>query len=48
MASHPAVSRTHVTPDQSAFSAARHRFHTHIADHARRPELLTPAETFGQ
>ncbi|MGW1092545.1 hypothetical protein ACWD4L_41545 [Streptomyces sp. NPDC002596] len=48
MARRTAVSRPHVTPDRFAISAARHRFHTHIADHARRPELLTPTETFEQ
>ncbi len=43
-----AVSRTHVTPDHSAISAARHRFFVHIADHAHLPELLTFAETVEQ
>ncbi|WP_103546550.1 ISL3 family transposase, partial [Streptomyces sp. SM1] len=43
-----AVSRTHVTPDHSAISAARHRFFVHIADHAHLPELLTLAETVEQ
>jgi transposase len=43
-----AVSRTHLTPDHSAISAARHRFHAHIADHARLPELVTLAETVEQ
>jgi transposase len=43
-----AVSRTHVTPDRSAISAARHRFLTHVADHAHLPELVTLAETVEQ
>ncbi|MFH9970134.1 transposase [Streptomyces mirabilis] len=45
---HLAVSRTHVTPDHSAISAARHRFFVHIADHAHLPEPLTLAETVEQ
>ncbi|WP_338674649.1 ISL3 family transposase [Streptomyces sp. SCSIO 30461] len=36
-----AVSRTHHAPDRSAISAARHRFFTHVADHAHLHELLT-------
>lgn len=40
-----AVSRTHVTPDRSAISAARHRLLAHVADHAHLPELVTLAET---
>ncbi|WP_415923839.1 transposase [Streptomyces scabiei] len=43
-----AVSRTHVTPDLSAISAARHRFFAHVADHAHLPELVTLAETVEQ
>lgn len=39
------VTRRHVTPDHSAISAARHRFLTHVADHAHLPELVTLAET---
>ena len=45
---HLTVSRTHVTPDRSAISAARHRFLAHIADHAHLPELVTLAETVEQ
>lgn len=45
---HLTVSRTHITPDRSAISAAGHRFLTHIADHARLSELLTLAETVEQ
>ncbi|MFI6063452.1 transposase [Streptomyces sp. NPDC051286] len=44
----PAVSRSHVTPDRSAVSAARHRFLAHVADHAHLPELVTLAETVEQ
>ncbi|MGW3635127.1 ISL3 family transposase [Streptomyces sp. NPDC005122] len=36
-----AVSRTHVTPDRSVISAARHRFAAHVADQAHLPELVT-------
>ena len=43
-----AVSRTRITPDRSAISAARHRFFAHVADHAHLPELLTLAETIEQ
>jgi DDE superfamily endonuclease len=43
-----AVSRTHLTPDRSAISAARHRFLSHVADHAHLPELVTLAETVEQ
>jgi transposase len=43
-----AVSRTHVTPDRSAVSAARHRFLAHVTDHAHLPELVTLAETVEQ
>ncbi|WP_346173463.1 ISL3 family transposase [Streptomyces cuspidosporus] len=43
-----AISRTHPTPDHSAMSAARHRFLSHVADHAHLPELLTLAETVEQ
>lgn len=43
-----AVSRTHVTPDRSAISAARHRSLAHVADHAHLPELLVLAETVEQ
>ncbi len=43
-----AVSRTHVTPDRSTISAARHRFFAHVADHAHLPELVTLAETVEQ
>ncbi len=43
-----AVHRTHLTPDRSAISAARHRFNTHVADHAHLPELVTLAETVDQ
>lgn len=43
-----AVSRTHVTPDRSAISTARHRFFSHVADHAHLPELVTLAETVEQ
>jgi transposase len=42
------VHRAHVTPDRSAISAARYRFHAHIADHAHLPELLVLAETVEQ
>jgi transposase len=45
---HLAVSRTHLRPDRSAISAARHRFNAHIADHAHLPELVTLAETIEQ
>lgn len=45
---HPAVSRTHVTPDHSAIPAARHRFFVRLAGHAHLPEPVTPAETVGQ
>ncbi|MER8000018.1 hypothetical protein [Streptomyces sp. NPDC095613] len=34
----PSVTRTHVAPGRSAISAARHRFLTHAADHARLSE----------
>jgi transposase len=43
-----AVSRTHVTPDRSTISVARHRFFTHVADHTHLPELVTLAETVEQ
>lgn len=43
-----AISRTRVTPDRSAISAARHRFFAHVADHAHLPELVTLAETVEQ
>jgi transposase len=43
-----AVHRTHVTPDRSVISAARHRFNAHVADHAHLPELVTLAETVDQ
>jgi len=43
-----AVTRSHVTPDPSAISAARHRFFAHVADHAHLPELVTLAETVEQ
>jgi transposase len=43
-----AVSRTHLSPDHSAISAARHRFFAHVADHAHLPELVTLAETVEQ
>ncbi|MEU6538584.1 transposase [Streptomyces sp. NPDC047000] len=42
---HLAVTRAHTVPDRSAISAARYRFHAHIADHAHPPELLVLAET---
>ncbi|MET7728520.1 ISL3 family transposase [Streptomyces mirabilis] len=42
---HLAVTRAHTVPDRSAISAARYRFHAHIADHAHLPELLVLAET---
>ncbi|MEU9186160.1 ISL3 family transposase [Streptomyces sp. NPDC048484] len=41
----PASKHTHVLPDRSAISAARHRLNAHIADHAHLPELVTLAET---
>jgi hypothetical protein len=50
---HLAVSRTHVAPDRSAHSAARHRFLAHVADHAHLPEptaasiKLEARNTFG-
>jgi transposase len=43
-----AVTRSHVTPDHSAISAARHRFFAHVADHAHLPELVTLAATVEQ
>ncbi|WP_405684021.1 ISL3 family transposase [Streptomyces sp. NBC_00057] len=43
-----AVSRTHVTPNHSAISTARHRFFAHVADRAHLPELVTLAETVEQ
>jgi transposase len=43
-----AVSRTHVTPDRSAISAAPHRFAAHVADYAHLPKLVTRAETVEQ
>ncbi|MEV0495272.1 ISL3 family transposase [Streptomyces atratus] len=43
-----AVSSTHVTPDRSRISAARHRFFAYVADHAHLPELVTLAETVEQ
>ncbi|WP_328467337.1 ISL3 family transposase [Streptomyces sp. NBC_00448] len=45
---HLAVTRRHVTPDHSTISAARHRFFSHVADHAHLPELVTLAETVEQ
>jgi transposase len=43
-----APTRAHTTPDRTAISAARHRFHAHVADHAHLPELVTLAETVEQ
>ncbi|MER6080621.1 hypothetical protein [Streptomyces sp. NPDC001833] len=45
---HLTVRPTHLTPDRSAISAARHRFFAHVADHAHLPELATLAETVEQ
>jgi transposase len=43
-----APTRAHTTPDRTAISAARYRFHAHVADHAHLPELVTLAETVEQ
>ncbi|MFF7646220.1 transposase [Streptomyces canus] len=45
---HLAITRTRVSPDHSAISAARCRFHAHIADYAHLPELRVLAETVEQ
>jgi len=45
---HLASKYTHVHPDREKISAALHRFHAHIADHAHLPELVTLAETVEQ
>ncbi|GAB3726202.1 hypothetical protein GCM10027590_31250 [Nocardiopsis nanhaiensis] len=43
-----AVSRTRVSPDRSAISAARYRFLSHVADHAHLPELRILVQTVEQ
>jgi len=43
-----AVHRAHVRPDRSTISAARYRFHAHVANHAHLPEIVVLAETVEQ